>query len=894
MTLPSVTCIMPTRDRREFVAQAVSYFRRQDYPDAELVVVDDGYDAVGDLVRDDLSLTYVRLASTHAIGAKRNIACRHARGEMIAHWDDDDWSAPDRLRRQVEAMLSAGADACGISELLYYRPRRADAWLYRGGREVAGCSIVYRRALWEEAAFPDTSQGEDGAFIGRLAPGRVLALADRSLMVAVVHGGNVTTLPLGAPQWESAGLDGISGLLGEDRGFYTALRGNGTAPPRPYLPPAVRGITVAAAFDVFSGYGTTAEYLALSLARAGARVTAVPLALHPPGLTDELLAMVEAAPDRGDDQPAIYHSWLRADIEPFLDGRDLFISTMWEADRLPPAWLAALQKARAVIVPSAFVARACRASGVTRPVEVVPLGIDPDVYHWQPRPPRDGLCTLIVAPVDDRKHTRLAIEAWKAAFASDPFARLVIKTTYGYQNYVPDDPRVTYVDRIEGSRGITGWYRDADVLLALGNEGFGLPLVEGMATGLPVIALDAEGQADVCREAGGLVLPVPAAGTVPHEHPAGAAGRRSAPDFDTVVRHLRWVDRHRDEAHEMGREASRWVSAHRNAWSVGPAVLDLVQRRVTRPRGPVVPHTLWVPTAGRTCGVAEYAQRLRLSLPGLRLTAAEPEPGVGGIVHVQHEPSIVDDDRLTRYAAQARERGRAVLVTQHSVFDRPAAWERQVRALVAATSAGAVRLRARNAGVPVFQIPLGCETWSFPRKAPRGRTVGFFGFPGIHKGLSRLADAVARVPGCEVLGLAHEPPGMSWAEPVWPSHVPVRWERGWLPLPEVAARLAAEADVLAFHYDEVEHRSSSSAVLLGLSTGVPVLTSDASWFDDLGPAVHRAPLGPPSLAEELERLLDDDDLRASTAGAARAHCEAHSWGRTAARHVDLWNSLRTI
>ena len=64
------------------------------------------------------------------------------------------------------------------------------------------------------------------------------------------------------------------------------------------------------------------------------------------------------------------------------------------------------------------------------------------------------------------------------------------------------------LEDLEPTRGIAHWYARADVLLALGNEGFGLPLVEAMATGLPVIALDSEGQSDVCADAGGLVMPV--------------------------------------------------------------------------------------------------------------------------------------------------------------------------------------------------------------------------------------------------------------------------------------------------------------------------------------------------------------------------------------------------
>ena len=39
---PVVSCVMPTADRPEFVAQAIHYLRRQDYKNWELVVIDDG------------------------------------------------------------------------------------------------------------------------------------------------------------------------------------------------------------------------------------------------------------------------------------------------------------------------------------------------------------------------------------------------------------------------------------------------------------------------------------------------------------------------------------------------------------------------------------------------------------------------------------------------------------------------------------------------------------------------------------------------------------------------------------------------------------------------------------------------------------------------------------
>src|SRR5512147_1509690 len=93
---PLVSCIMPTRDRRSLVARAVMGFLRQDWPHLELIVVDDGDDAVGDVVAVDPRMLYHGVAGRHAIGHKRKLACEMARGDFMAHWDDDDWYPSSR------------------------------------------------------------------------------------------------------------------------------------------------------------------------------------------------------------------------------------------------------------------------------------------------------------------------------------------------------------------------------------------------------------------------------------------------------------------------------------------------------------------------------------------------------------------------------------------------------------------------------------------------------------------------------------------------------------------------------------------------------------------------------------------------------------------------------
>jgi len=41
------------------------------------------------------------------VGAKRNLACDLANGDIIVHWDDDDWMADWRLSYQVEQLMRA-------------------------------------------------------------------------------------------------------------------------------------------------------------------------------------------------------------------------------------------------------------------------------------------------------------------------------------------------------------------------------------------------------------------------------------------------------------------------------------------------------------------------------------------------------------------------------------------------------------------------------------------------------------------------------------------------------------------------------------------------------------------------------------------------------------------
>jgi glycosyltransferase involved in cell wall biosynthesis len=211
---------MPTADRRRWVPSAIDYFLRQSYGNRELLVLDDGEDRVADLIPFDSRIRYVGLDQRLVLGEKRNRACELARGELIVHWDDDDWQAPHRLAYQVQALQASGAGLCGTKTMLYFAPATGQAWLYRypdGVRRwVAGNSLCYRRSLWQENRFASVAVGEDSRFVWNPRIGDPLALPDHRFFAGVIHASNSSVKVTSGTYWQPRALDEVRSLLGSD------------------------------------------------------------------------------------------------------------------------------------------------------------------------------------------------------------------------------------------------------------------------------------------------------------------------------------------------------------------------------------------------------------------------------------------------------------------------------------------------------------------------------------------------------------------------------------------------------------------------------------------------------------------------------------------------------
>jgi glycosyltransferase involved in cell wall biosynthesis len=201
MSVPLVTCLCLTRDRREWLPKAIACFRAQRYANRELLIVADKESDYAGLLPASSDRAPIRVVTTgpQPVGAKRNMGCIAASadpGSLIAVWDDDDHSDPNRLAWQAEDLLTSGRAVAGYRDMKF--TDGANWWKYMGPSSfVLGTSLMFYRSWWQDHKFEEVNSGQDEAFAHRAyASGQLLELPDMDLMYATIHPGNTSARDL--------------------------------------------------------------------------------------------------------------------------------------------------------------------------------------------------------------------------------------------------------------------------------------------------------------------------------------------------------------------------------------------------------------------------------------------------------------------------------------------------------------------------------------------------------------------------------------------------------------------------------------------------------------------------------------------------------------------------
>jgi filamentous hemagglutinin family protein len=211
---------MPTANRRRFVPEAIRLFLAQDYPAKELIVLDDGEDSVADLIPNHRQIRYLRSERRENHGVKCNLACEATRGDIIAHWDDDDWYASWRLSYQVNAIVRGSVDICGLARMLFFEPAIECAWEYvypSGiGPWVYGATFCYRKSMWQERPFLEIPCGSDNFFLWDRTGVRLRAVPRVEMYIGLIHGTNTSRKQTQDQLWRLRPVKRIRRIVGSD------------------------------------------------------------------------------------------------------------------------------------------------------------------------------------------------------------------------------------------------------------------------------------------------------------------------------------------------------------------------------------------------------------------------------------------------------------------------------------------------------------------------------------------------------------------------------------------------------------------------------------------------------------------------------------------------------
>lgn len=198
--------------------------------------------------------------------------------------------------------------------------------------------------------------------------------------------------------------------------------------------------------------------------------------------------------------------------------------TVFETDQLPQGWAEGLNQADYVLTASAWGRQIMINNGVDyKKLRVVPEGVDPAVYHpWgaENEKIRDGKFNfLMVGKYEPRKGYDELIQAFIQTFGYNTDVQLLIKADTFYKPESLSEfqkklqginqKNIKLISGMIDDVSMASVYRSCDAFVFPSRgEGWGLPLIEAIACGLPVVSTYCTGHAEYLRCIEGDFMPI--------------------------------------------------------------------------------------------------------------------------------------------------------------------------------------------------------------------------------------------------------------------------------------------------------------------------------------------------------------------------------------------------
>lgn len=246
-----------------------------------------------------------------------------------------------------------------------------------------------------------------------------------------------------------------------------------------------------------------------------------------------------------------------------IDTEIRIAATMCEASRVAPVWAEKLNMMNHIIVPNKFCKEVFIKSGVEKPIMVIPYGADTERFTYYERPKRKIFTFGILGYLDagtDRKGALDLIRAFVSEFAKDEPVRLILKSsdpTFGYFTNLADS-RIKVIAEPYNYDQLIDLYHQLDCFVFPSKaEGIGLPPMEAMLTGLPVILTKWSGMEDFALSS--ISYPLTPVKFEPRPLFIEQNGNWAIVDIKEIMYWMRYVYENQLEAKEKGRKASAFI-----------------------------------------------------------------------------------------------------------------------------------------------------------------------------------------------------------------------------------------------------------------------------------------------------------------------------------------------
>jgi hypothetical protein len=302
---------------------------------------------------------------------------------------------------------------------------------------------------------------------------------------------------------------------------------------------------------------------------------------------------VEEAIKRGHSGADFGIRFSQPDSAECTPGRIKVCFSMWEFTSVPrgthkkvngelkrvKSWPEGMEQADAHFVPCEFSRRLWLDAGCTKPIFVVPLGYDERDYFIRQRSDDRPFTFISAGTLSSRKNPNLLLKCFREVFGDDPAYRLIFKTCEGLPLHWKDLPaNVTVISESWSHSRIAGLYASADVFVnPTQGEGFGLPLVESMATGLPVIVTGWSAPVDFVNSEVGWFLDYEMREVGTEWHFEDGSYQKigyAQPTEESLKNALDYAADHRDECWRKGMKAAAMV---RNRYTWGHTARRIVE-----------------------------------------------------------------------------------------------------------------------------------------------------------------------------------------------------------------------------------------------------------------------------------------------------------------------------